>query len=104
MLMRYTSSTRQWFKRLLRLAIEANFYGHSLIELGNLTNDGDGCLSYDGVLQHELAYSTAEDYKRVLDVAMAFLPMNMVIASSILKFVSMQKKEEKSLWHDSKRQ
>ena len=38
-----------WFKRLLKLAIEANFYGHSLIELGNLTNDGDGCLSYDGV-------------------------------------------------------
>ncbi|MCM1295691.1 MAG: DUF935 domain-containing protein [Muribaculaceae bacterium] len=40
---------QDWFKRLLRLAHDSIFYGHSLIELGDITSDGDGCISYDGV-------------------------------------------------------
>ena len=40
---------QEWFKQLLEHALAANNWGHSLIELGDLTTDGDGCLCYDGV-------------------------------------------------------
>lgn len=40
---------QSWFKQLLRLAHDSIWWGHSLIELGELTRDGDGCLCYDGV-------------------------------------------------------
>lgn len=40
---------QSWFKQLLRYALEANFWGHSLIELGELDTDGDGCLCYSDV-------------------------------------------------------
>ena len=38
-----------WFKRLLELCLESLWWGHSLIELGGLVQDGDGCICYDGV-------------------------------------------------------
>ena len=38
-----------WFKQLERYVLEANTWGHSLIELGDLTTDGDGCICYSGV-------------------------------------------------------
>lgn len=38
-----------WFKQLLKLALEANNWGHSLIELGDITTDGDGCVCYTDV-------------------------------------------------------
>lgn len=38
-----------WFKQLMKLALDANYWGHSLIELGELTADAEGRLSYDGV-------------------------------------------------------
>ncbi len=42
------------FKQLMKLALDANYWGHSLIELGNITTVPDGSpsgsrLSYDGV-------------------------------------------------------
>lgn len=40
---------QSWFKQLLRYVLESNFWGHSLIELGELTTDGDGCLCYSDV-------------------------------------------------------
>lgn len=40
---------QSWFKQLLRYALEANLWGHSLIELGELATDGDGCLCYSDV-------------------------------------------------------
>lgn len=40
---------QSWFKQLMRYALEANFWGHSLIELGELATDGDGCLCYSDV-------------------------------------------------------
>lgn len=39
----------QWFRQLVKYALDANYWGHSLIELGNLTNDINGRLTYDGV-------------------------------------------------------
>lgn len=38
-----------WFKLLMRLALDANYWGHSLIELGEVTTDINGRLAYDSV-------------------------------------------------------
>ena len=40
---------QSWFKRLLKYALDSIYWGHSLIELGDITTDGDGCVCYDGV-------------------------------------------------------
>lgn len=40
---------QSWFKQLLEYALAANNWGHSLIELGDITTDGDGCVCYNGV-------------------------------------------------------
>lgn len=38
-----------WFRLLMKYALDANYWGHSLIELGNLTTDINGKPTYDGV-------------------------------------------------------
>lgn len=38
-----------WFRQLLKYALDSIYWGHSLIELGDLTTDGDGCVCYAGV-------------------------------------------------------
>ena len=38
-----------WFKQLLELCLECLWWGHSLIELGEVVTDGEGCKCYDGV-------------------------------------------------------
>ena len=40
---------KPWFKQLMHYALDANYWGHSLIELGDLKKDIDGNLTYDGV-------------------------------------------------------
>lgn len=40
---------KPWFKQLMRYALDANYWGHSLIELGDLTTDINGKLTYNGV-------------------------------------------------------
>lgn len=40
---------QSWFKQLMRLCHDSLWFGHSLIELGELTKDGDGCPAYDCV-------------------------------------------------------
>ena len=40
---------QSWFKHLLELCLDSRWWGHSLIELGDITQDGDGCICYDGV-------------------------------------------------------
>lgn len=39
----------QWFKQLISHVLDANYWGHSLIELGNVTTDSRGNHTYDGV-------------------------------------------------------
>lgn len=39
----------QWFRLLMKYALDANYWGHSLIELGDLTTDVNGRQTYDGV-------------------------------------------------------
>lgn len=38
-----------WFKLLVSHILDSRYWGHSLIELGDVTTDGDGCVCYDGV-------------------------------------------------------
>lgn len=38
-----------WFKKLMRYALDANYWGHSLIELGDLDRDVNGRMTYNGV-------------------------------------------------------
>ena len=40
---------QSWFKQLLKYALDANNWGHSLIELGDIVTDGDGCPCYADV-------------------------------------------------------
>ena len=39
----------QWFRQLVKYVLDANYWGHSLIELGSLVPDANGRLTYDGV-------------------------------------------------------
>ena len=39
----------QWFKQLMGYVLDSIYWGHSLIELGNVTADGNGLITYDGV-------------------------------------------------------
>lgn len=38
-----------WFKQLASHALDSIYWGHSLIELGDVATDGDGCPTYSGV-------------------------------------------------------
>lgn len=40
---------QSWFKQLVRYVLDSIYWGHSLIELGDLVTDGDGCICYSGV-------------------------------------------------------
>ena len=39
----------QWFKQLIGYILDSMYWGHSLIELGNVTTAGNGLITYDGV-------------------------------------------------------
>ena len=38
-----------WFKQLVRYTLQARYWGHSLIELGNVVTREDGLMTFDGV-------------------------------------------------------
>lgn len=54
-----------WYKQLVRLALESNYWGHSLIELGDVTTDADGMPTYDSVALIPRKYVIPE-YGRVV--------------------------------------
>lgn len=56
---------QEWFSKLVDLVLDSRYWGHSLIELGDLTRDGDGCLTYDGVTLLRREHVVPE-YHRVL--------------------------------------
>lgn len=68
---------QQWFKQLLRLCHDSLFWGHSLVELGDLSHDGDGCLCYDGVTllprkhvipeYHRVVANVGDDWRSGID-------------------------------------
>ena len=68
---------QKWFKDLMELCIESRWWGHSLVELGNLTHDGDGCLCYEDVTliprkhvipeYHRCVQNVGDDWKSGID-------------------------------------
>ncbi len=59
---------QEWFEDLCRIVLSTPYWGHSLIELGPLTTDGDGCLAYDGVTLIDRRYVIPEHHRVVTDL------------------------------------
>ena len=59
-----------WFKQLLRLALDSIYWGHSLIELGDITTDGDGCPCFNGVKLINRKYVIPEYGRVITDLGM----------------------------------
>ena len=59
---------QEWFDDFCRLVLTTPYWGHTLIELGDLTTDGDGCLSYDGVHLIDRKYVIPEHHRVVTDL------------------------------------
>lgn len=68
---------QSWFKQLLEYCHDARWWGHSLIELGDVTKDGDGCPCYEGVIllprkhvvpeYHRIIRNVGDDWKSGID-------------------------------------
>lgn len=58
----------QWFRLLMKYALDANYWGHSLIELGDLTNDINGNLTYDGVKLIPRKHVIPEHHRVIIDL------------------------------------
>ena len=61
---------KPWFKQLMRYALDANYWGHSLIELGDLTTDINGRLTYDGVKLIKRKHVIPEYHRVITDLGM----------------------------------
>ena len=59
---------QEWFGQFCRLVLDASYWGHSLIELGDITTDGDGCQCYDGVQLIDRKYVIPEHHRVVTDL------------------------------------
>lgn len=57
-----------WFDHLCRLILEAEEWGHSLIELGNIITDGDGCPCYEDVYLVDRMYVIPEHHRVITDL------------------------------------
>lgn len=57
-----------WFTQLCQLVLSANEWGHSLIELGDIATDGDGCISYQDVKLIDRKYVIPEYHRVVTDL------------------------------------
>ena len=55
-----------WFKQLAGHVLDSVYWGHSLIELGDVTTDGDGCPTYSGVALIPRKHVIPE-YGRIID-------------------------------------
>lgn len=59
-----------WFKQLCRLVLDSRYWGFSLIELGNIGTDGDGCPCYDGVRLLPRKHVIPEYHRIIEDLGM----------------------------------
>ena len=57
-----------WFEELCRLILSANEWGHSLIELGDIVTDGDGCPCYENVTLIDRKYVIPEYHRVITDL------------------------------------
>lgn len=68
---------QMWFRELCKLVLESVYWGYSLIELGDIRTDGDGCACYDGVRlikrkhvipeYHRVIRNLGEDWRTGID-------------------------------------
>ena len=58
----------QWFRLLAGYILDANYWGHSLIELGDLTKDINGNLTYDGVKLIPRKHVIPEFHRVIIDL------------------------------------
>ncbi len=63
---------QEWFEDLCRLILTTPYWGHSLIELGDLTTDGDGCPTYSGVHLIDRRYVIPEHHRVVQDLGQSW--------------------------------
>ena len=63
---------QEWFDKLCRLVLDAAYWGHSLIELGPLTTDGDGCPCYSGVQLVDRKFVIPEHHCFVTDLGQSY--------------------------------
>ena len=59
---------QEWFDDFCRLVLSTPYWGHSLIEMGDLTTDGDGCLAYDGMRLIDRKYVIPEHHCFITDL------------------------------------
>jgi len=59
---------QEWFAQLCRYILEANYWGHSLVELGDITTDGDGCPCYQDVKLVDRRYVIPEHHVVITDL------------------------------------
>jgi len=61
---------KPWFKQLMHYALDANYWGHSLIELGDLTTDINERLAYSGVRLIPRKHVIPEYHRVITDLGM----------------------------------
>lgn len=61
-----------WFRQLMHLVLQANYWGHSLIELGDITTDAEGRMAYDGVLLIDRKHVIPEHHRVVRDLSQSW--------------------------------
>lgn len=61
---------KPWFKQLMHYALDANYWGHSLIELGDLATDINGRLAYSGVKLIPRKHVIPEYHRVITDLGM----------------------------------
>ena len=59
---------QEWFDDFRRLVLTTPYWGHSLIELGDLATDGDGCLAYADVHLVDRRYVIPEHHRAITDL------------------------------------
>lgn len=59
---------QEWFVEFCRLVLTTPYWGHSLIELGDLGTDGDGCLAYNSVTLVDRKYVIPEHHRVITDL------------------------------------
>ena len=59
---------QEWFEELCRLVLVTPYWGHSLIEMGELMTDGDGCSSYSGMNLIDRKFVIPEHHRVITDL------------------------------------
>lgn len=61
--------SQPWFRTLCRYILDSVYWGHSLIELGDVVQDGDGCPAYDSVSLIPRKHVVPEFHRILIDTS-----------------------------------